>query len=197
MRRCRIPLATLLDAREGRLDPAAAARLDAHRAGGCDHCERRLAQLATLAADLRADALPDAPERALAAARQIFRDFRPAAPARIPFLARLVFDSRAAAPAFARRVGGDAVTRLFETDAHVVDLWEEDGTLMGQAFTLPERGALRPERALLVGDRAHTATLDGDAFVFVAVPAGRYTLQLEIGDALVRLPDLVVGAEDG
>jgi len=195
-----MPFEWLVDFYEGRTEEAAAAEIRAHLAAGCPVCEANLARLGRMLSALQAGDLLHVSESTLDRARALYRErFR--VPSRPALIARLVFDSRTdLAFAGARGGGEQAFQRLYCTDAHDIDLWQErtetgEWYLIGQA--LPKSGgqALAPEEALLTAadGRTLTAALDAREFHFPSVPPGVYALRLRLEGSEIILPDVVVG----
>lgn len=203
MRRCRMPFERLVDYREGHADAATVAEVRAHLGQGCAACEATLARLERTVSALRAGDLLHAPGSALERARALYRErFR--APVRPTLLARLVFDSRVNL-AFAGARGGEeqAFQRLYSTDAHDIDLWQERTEMGGWYLigqTLPKAGgeacSLVSATLTAADGRALDARIEAGEFHFPSVPPGVYqlTLRLPEPEREIIVPDVEVGA---
>lgn len=194
MHPCAMSLGDLTDYQDGRADDAVRARVAAHLRDGCPACERHLAWLAAMAEGIRQSGQMVSPSYSLEPARALYRE-RMQPQERTRWIARLVFDSRAAPAAAALRSSNQAAfQQLYATDEHDVDLWCEpqaDGTwyVIGQALPregeevpLPGGAELQSE-----GGEARAATLDGSEFHFEALPAGTYRVRIRLpqGDVVV------------
>jgi hypothetical protein len=195
---------TLADLEEGRLPQAEAARLGAH-AGSCASCRERLGWLSSYLPTLRQALARETPQpsaSAVAFARSLARRIPVSRPNPLVALrvARLVFDTRHAAPSGARGERDGAVQRLFETESHVIDLWEEREAsrqvyLIGQAHTRAEGAAAAPASATAIGmgGARQAARLDGAEFHFESLSPGNYHLHLCLPGEEALLMDLEIG----
>ena len=229
---CGTSLETLLDLYEGRIDDdPRAAETRRHVESGCAACRERLEWiarvLAVLPEALRADAAGAIPSpAALDYARGLARLLRPAtgggAAAIRRHVARLVSGGtpRPAAAAGARgSAAAPAVQRVFETDDHVISLWDEpdeDGGavggggaarryLIGQVYARgvgpdADRAALEFRSVVLLPAPAGSGDMreaerEGDEFHFGDVAPGVYLVRcvLSAGDEEILLPRVEVG----
>ena len=156
----------------------------------------------TLEDDLKAALgaeLPTVPHAALDAARTLFRE-RKRPPVRF---ATPLFDGRASL-SIAREGAGSSASfqRLFETEAHLIDVWEERGAkgesyLIGQVYDRAVGDALPLENVVLLAPSGETREVRTHEREWHApgVPAGKWSIQLwlEGGEALL-LSGLEVGA---
>lgn len=134
--------------------------------------------------------LPTVPRAALDAARALFRE-RKRPPVRV---ATPLFDGRASL-SLAREGAGPSASfqRLFETEAHLIDVWEERGAagesyLIGQVYDRAAGEALPLESAVLLAPSGETreARTQETEWHAPGVPAGSWSLQLwlEGGESL-------------
>ena len=142
--------------------------------------------------------LPSVPAPALDAARALFRERKRPAVRK----ARLLFDGRQGlSPA---RDGGPSASfqRLFETEAHLIDVWEErqssgESYLIGQVYDKAAGAAQAPESVVLLapdGEARAAKTVETEWHA-PGVPAGNWSLQLWLkGGAALVLDALEVGA---
>jgi hypothetical protein len=108
-------------------------------------------------------------------------------------VARLVSGSLATAR------GGEAQQRLYETESHLITLWDEGDSgasryLIGQVYA-KNSGPLVPESVMLFADKQKefNARQEGSEFHLARIAAGRYTLRCALADADIVLPDVEVG----
>jgi hypothetical protein len=137
------------------------------------------------------------PVAAMAAARGIFAERKEA---RHSLLARLLFDGRKGL-SLARDGGGTAsFQRLYETEMHLIDLWEErtgsKSYLIGQVYDKAGGETLAPDEALLLSTDGTTllTRAEGAEWHAEAVPAGRWAVQLWLGEQTLMLEEVEVGA---
>jgi hypothetical protein len=201
MNPCRMDYNTLLDYQEGRLDAATTERVRRHLQEGCTQCRRTLARLERLLSVLPEVDRLHAPASAIDRARVIYQECYHA-PERQPLMARLVFDSRTnLAFAGARCDESDAFQRLYVTDMHTIDLWEEKADanlwyLVGQVLLRGGRETVTLKGATLTPPYGAplTATLETEEFHIHVIPAGVYQLLLHLSEDEIVVPDVVVGA---
>lgn len=196
--RCTTSLETLLALRDDALPASEAAALRRHVDQGCPDCAERLAWLART---IPALAPPPTPSPAARAYVQSLARLLPRPEPR-PNLVRYIAEALApslrpaAIPAGAR--GGRTLQRLYETDAHLLTLWDEpDDTagryLIGQVYAR-EGGPLLPRDVVLLGAGAtRSADCEDSEFHLSAVPPGAYVLRCELDAAEIYIPRLVVG----
>lgn len=193
---CTISLEQLLDFSEGRLAPAARVALEQHLATGCATCQESLAWLGEALPALAP--LPPPSDAALRFARGLARLLPQPEPRpeRVSVLARLVPGS-GGAPLTAR--GAGTVQRLYETDEHLITLWDEAdraGTryLIGQVYAR-EGSPLVPEAVVLLPQEGagRTAEQEGSEFHAAGVPPGTYLLQCTLAAVEIYLPEVEVG----
>ena len=143
---CTITLEELTDYADGHSEAVNADRLRAHLSDGCPLCSERMALLAqglTALRDALTPPLAPIPAAARLYARALGRLTRPDSDETTGFLkrvARLVFDGGRPAPNLAYRgAEGSAVRtgvqRLYETEEHLVMLWEER-TQLGSSYLI-------------------------------------------------------------
>ncbi|MGC4047190.1 MAG: hypothetical protein QM758_25615 [Armatimonas sp.] len=137
------------------------------------------------------------PAAALAAARGLFSERQSERPG---LLARLLFDGRQGL-SLARDSGvTSSFQRLFETDTHLIDLWEErngqSSYLIGQVYDKAIGSALTPDTAILLASDGTTlcASAEGTEWHVGSVPAGLWSVQLYLGEDAVVLEAVEVGA---
>lgn len=211
MNRCFVTFELLMDYREGRADATTQARVRTHLDAGCDDCRERLAWLEAALPTLHAaltEAETPAPESLVAYARDLFRE-RTRAPERPSIrqvLARLLFDSRNAnSPALAgmRAVseGSRAYQCLYETEAYLIDLWEEHtpddrSYLIGQAYSKSDNRSVLPESVVLTTAENDllNASMEANEFHLPSVSSGTYQLRLRFPDEEILLNDVTVGS---
>lgn len=186
----------LLDYQEGRLSSTEKQALEQHLATGCPACQETLGWLATT---LSALTPPPAPSPEALAYTQGLARLLPgatAAPGRVPLIAWLVSGG---APAVAMARGGGAVQRLYETEHHLITLWDEADHaatryLIGQVYDR-DKGPLVPRAVSLLpthGD-ALQAEQEGSEFHLAQVAAGTYLLHCELENTDLYLPGVQVG----
>ena len=190
---------------EGRSDAATEATLRRHLHDGCPQCQERLAwarQFLPALHDAVQEASLSAPETALARARQIARDRRPApAPRLRERVAQLLFDSRRSLAAAPVRGGAEPeAQQLYATETHYIEIWSEatqDGKryLIGQAVTRDAKIPVRPRSATLVANdgRQIPASMEAAEFHLAFVEAGAYELRIHLEDEMIVLPEMQVG----
>jgi hypothetical protein len=205
MNQCQITFETLVDFYEGRTDTVLTRRLRRHLDQNCAECNRRLEWLGLFMPALHravTEETPVVPAAVLASARNIAR--QRSHKAQEPLLvrmARLVFDSRLAQPAFGARSGntGD-LQQVYSTDENDVDLWQERQTadnwyLIGQV--LPKDGGepITPAEVVLStpDGRRFTTLPEAEEFTVRDVPPGTYRVRLRLADQEIVLPDVIIG----
>jgi hypothetical protein len=151
--------------------------------------------------------LPNVSAAALELAQNIARERQPATAPLLVRLARLVFDSRQAQPAFgARNLEQGELQLVYSTEEYDVDLWQEHQQadrwyVIGQV--LPKEGGepLMPEQVTLSAietetpGRQFTAEADEGEFTAREVPAGTYEVRVRLSDQEIVLPDVVIGSQ--
>ncbi len=137
------------------------------------------------------------PAAAMAAAKDLFAELKQE---RRSVLAHLLFDSREGLSPARDSGGGTSFQRLFETETHLIDLWEERSRgrsyLIGQVYDKAEGAALAPESALLLSLEGTTlyASTEGTEWHLEGVPMGSWTVQLWLDDETIILDAVEVGA---
>lgn len=191
-----IPFSLIADIADGRASADNTTRTHLRE---CRRCASALAQLSGLITSLRTESLEEPPAEAVGAIKALFRSRRPrgAAPAPLPLLGLLRFDSARATPAFGLRTAATTERQLlFSAESYVVDVritptderWAVVGQILGPELT--GRGFVE---LLGQGFAAHIELgVDGE-FAFQPAPAGRYTLTISIDDGLIRLSDVELG----
>ena len=120
-------------------------------------------------------------------------------------LARLVFDNHSGfAPAAATRSGALAARhRLYETDAHYLDLWQDgpsDGSfyLIGQLYAKTGSRAVAPDRVRVLGPGGAEvdAGMRGLEMHISGLKAGLYDIVFETHDGALVAPAVDVGEAD-
>lgn len=139
---------------------------------------------------------PEVPEAALAAARNLFTERSQERP---NTLARLLFDSREGLSPARDSGGMGSFQRVFETETHLIDLWEERSGgrsyLIGQAYDKTSSVAEAPDSALLLGSNGTTlsASAEGTEWHLAGVPVGSWTVQLWLNGETIILDAVEVG----
>lgn len=205
-KKCNIPLETLLDYQEGRLDAAATAQMQTHLTE-CAACAAQLSAFGRLLPSMREAHRYHASESALERARALYRErfqeaAAPSLSERIALVARLLFDGRQnVALAGARGEAGESFHLVYGADGVDLDLWQEREVggvwaMFGQALRA-DGEAMTPESVSLQGVDGVTraATLEGSDFHLDAVSPGLYRLEIELPDAQIVVPELSIGAE--
>lgn len=139
---------------------------------------------------------PSPSTEAMAYVRSLARLLHPDPPART--VARLaVVGGLVAAGA---RGGGGGAQRVFETDDHVVTLWDEvedagSHYVIGQVYARGG-GALVPRAVhLLLPDASErAAACEGSEFHMEGIAAGTYLIRCTLDDAELIVPGVAVGA---
>jgi hypothetical protein len=199
---CSVTFEELVDYHEGR---SAAPRLGSHIKAGCSRCGERLAWLKLFLPALKAAVAepPPAPSpEALARVRRFARSGTESSPFAgfAVLVARLVFDGRSSAPVGTRSSEGEAFQRVYETDDHVINLWEEPASrtsyVIGQVYAREDGASLIP--ASVIGTESEgarwSAEIQDSEFHFPALPTGSYELRLCVWDREVRLEDVRIGS---
>ncbi len=199
MSSCGVRLDELLDYRESRLSPERQAWIAVHLDSGCRVCVVQTEWIDAFMPEFRR--VLDEPEpcpspRALAFAYGLARLIRPAESARVATLvqiARRFLDAPRLVPA--RDAASCANRQLYETDTHLIDLWDEidlDGShyVMGQAQRRGEGAAppIQVEAMNLSGAPPLRGAILGTEFHFEAVPAGVYHLRVVLEGTEILLP---------
>jgi hypothetical protein len=116
-------------------------------------------------------------------------------PSRPSLIARLVSGGQPLATAR----GGEAQQRLYETDQHLITLWDETDRhatryLIGQVYE-KEKGPLVPESVTLFSGSSteQAAQQEGSEFHVTRVAPGTYTLRCTLESADILLPEVEVG----
>ncbi|HEV2471245.1 MAG TPA: hypothetical protein VGS41_01175 [Chthonomonadales bacterium] len=201
---CTLPFDVLVDYWEGAADSATAERARLHLLGGCAVCSRRLDEIGRLLPALRKSGqFIHAPEPLISAASSLYRErhSNDRQPSLQVLIARLVYDSfRSPALTGARGDASRSCQRLFETDLHDVDIWEEsleDGSsyLIGQVFPRSGGPSIRPGRVELIqaGDTSVDSVPESSEFHLSPIKAGTYDLRLMLPDCNILLSHLRVG----
>jgi hypothetical protein len=206
MKNCLVPFEEIVNYYEGRDAASTQERVRRHLENGCERCRTRLVSLQQLLPALH-DAVKgeaiSAPEAALALARRIARDRRPA-PTHPPLrqrIAQLLFDSRQAlSPATARRTVGPKTQKLYATEDHYIEVWSErmpEGAcyLIGQTVAKSDNTPLRPQSVALLGPEGsrRQAIQEGNEFHLPAVADGSYRICIALEREEILLPEFVVG----
>ncbi|MCU1267110.1 MAG: hypothetical protein JWM21_3428 [Acidobacteria bacterium] len=191
-----IPFATLADLAEDKI-PAERNTLMQH-VTSCSSCSAELGRLTRLINLMREDTAEDAPRDVFAYAINIFQQ---RASTNEPSLVRrlvaaLSFDSANAAPAFGMRSGTAAVRQLlFAADKTDLDIRIEtmaDGLIVsGQVLGDTCVGG----EVTLAGPAATVSAPLNDLceFKLSSVPAGAYTLRVQLGEVELEIPHLELG----
>lgn len=203
---CAISLEQLLDLHEGRLDGEAAAALRRHLDAGCPACGERLRWIeGTLGAFPASFApVPEPSADALAYVKSLARLLQPPAGRGenlVRHIARLVFDGGSPrAPAEARSPGAPAAQRVFETEVHLITLWDEPEEAADQRYLIGQvyarSGTALPPRSvsLLLADAPEReAEIEGSEFHLPGVAPGVYLIRCRLDAAEVLLPRVEVG----
>lgn len=191
--------AILLNYLEDHLSAEERGRVDAHLAGPCWECARRLALLRTVLHSMKEDQTVAPPEDVLKRAADILRSRRDL-PERKPWLrvvAALRFDNRLQ-PAAALR--GPARTRqmLFTTEQVDIDLQIKPGRtdydLLGQMLSTRHSSETAPAFVSLQNDTGTllraTETDPLGQFAFRQIPSGRYELVFDFEKQEVAITGL-------
>jgi len=172
MNRCNISFETLANYIDGTATPAESERIAVHLAGGCTSCQKQVAILRQSQEALRSilspsDSAPsqDSQEFVRNLPRLRFQSalttnsrvpFGISIPAITRFVAQLI-DQQTLAPTSVRSASDQAsLQRLYETDDHLVSLWEEslpgeEGSyIIAQVYSRQESICLIPETVLFV-----------------------------------------------
>ena len=209
MSRCKITLEELTEYAAGACRPAEAARLSRHLEAGCAVCREQQASLEKITVALRG-ALTVAETPISAAARAYVRGLAylrsPAAPPQrqplLRWIAKLVAET---SPAFApaggvRGPGGSTSQWLYETEAHLVTLWEErrasaGSYVIGQIYLRQESVSLIPESILFTNSegKTWTAQQEGSEFHVAGLLPDTYLLQCWLGEGTLLLPHVRLG----
>lgn len=192
------PFERLADLAEGRIAPGDERALRAHLAA-CPTCAGEFAEVERVTNLMRADNSVDPPRDVLMSAVRLF-DSRPAREGVVAgvirrVVASLTFDSLAPGLAFGVRSSQTVASRQLIFSAGDVDVdlrlaatsegWAVSGQILGEC----------------AGGRAELSGADEEAgaraelnklceFALTPVPAGSYTLRLDLGDTLVEVPGL-------
>jgi hypothetical protein len=189
----------LTDLAEGRVDGAARANLAAH-VEGCATCAQSLSWLERALGTMRATLLEEPPPSVVSRAARLLRQRTAGdSPRRglIPMLARLLFDSGQSAGglAFGLRAGqATARQLLFSAGEYELELRIEPATdrwtISGQVLGACDGSGL----AEISGPTGRRAQLNEVCeFVLDELPAGSYALSVQLGDAQIDVPELLVG----
>lgn len=201
---CTISLEQLLDLHEDRLAALPAAELRRHLQTGCPACAERLRWIEeTLGALPAASApVPEPSADTLDYVRSLARLLRPAGrgDGLVRHVARLIFDGGAPrAMAEARSVIAPAAQRVFETEAHLITLWDEPEEadqryLIGQVYARAGAALLPRSVSLLLPDAPEReAAIEGSEFHLPGVTPGIYLIRCRLDTAEVLLPRVEVG----
>jgi len=192
---CGVSWETLLDYQEGTLSPPEHKALKQHLATGCAACEEAQSWLK---ATLPALAPPPTPSPEVLAYAQGLARLLPqasAAPRRVSLIASLL--SGGAPLATAR--GASAVQRLYETDQHLITLWDEAdsaGTryLIGQVYDKAQ-GPLIPQTVTLLPTHGEPreAQKEGSEFHAPRMATGTYLLRCVLESIDLYVPGVEVG----
>ena len=189
---------TLADLADGRL-AGFRARVPSAHAAACAPCGEALRWLGDARGILAAGAAAEPPRSALRRAFRIPLAARTAAAAEAvrTFVARLVFDSLAAAPSPALALRGGAPRHMvFEAGTWDLEISRVEDSLRGSLVPRDETGgagAPASGTAALYRGRRRVGEAFLDArgrFSLAGVPAGRYELRLEAEGSVVLVPDL-------
>jgi hypothetical protein len=193
-----IPFAELADLAEKRAAGDKATASQAH-ISDCSTCAQQLDWVGQVLELMRTDTAVDAPRDVLAYAVNIFRQQGAAQPSLLRrIVAALSFDSSSnLAPAFGVR-SGQAISRqlLYVAEENDIDIrltpedenWTVSGQVLGENCA---GGRIEIEGE---GEFATADLNDLCEFTLPAVPAGRYTLRLRLGNAEVEIPQLELRA---
>ena len=189
-----VPFARLADLVEGRLAPAERAETQAH-VGACRRCAERVAQLEKAVTLMRTDDSADAPRASVAAVLGLFRARRADAPSLVGrIVAALTFDSARLAPAFGVRSSRPTDSRqlTYTAGEHDIDL-RLTRAAEGWAITGQVLGDCAGGRAGVAGGESVELN-ELCEFSLGPLPAGSYSLMLDLPGALVEIPEISLEA---
>ncbi len=184
----------IMDLVEGRLSPEATADDWAHLAS-CTRCGSDRAFVEQTIGEMRTTQLEDARPQAIARAVALFRPAEPAPSPLRRLIAALTFDSGMAQPALAMRSSAPAARQVlleagpYDLDLRIVPsgaLW----TVSGQVLSPGTSG-----RVELRGSETASAALNAlGEFNLGPLPAGSYTLDVELADVAIEFSALELGS---
>jgi anti-sigma factor RsiW len=189
-----VPFARLADLVEGRLAAAERAETQAHVAA-CRRCAERVAQLEKAVTLMRTDDSTDAPRASVAAVLGLFTARRADAPSLAGrIVAALTFDSARIAPAFGVRSSRPADSRqlTYSAGEHDIDL-RLTRAAEGWAITGQVLGECAGGRAGVAGGESVELN-ELCEFSLGPLPAGSYSLMLDLPGALVEIPEISLEA---
>jgi anti-sigma factor RsiW len=191
-----IPFDRLVDLAEGCLSPDARAKVHAHTAA-CSRCATELAWLERVIGLMRANDYEEPPARVASNIARVFGSYSPlptSSPPRITAVLR--FDSAQLPLSAGRRAGSSDERQLLYT-AEALDLevrvarsgslWE----VSGQVLNADDPGLV--ELRSPAGEVRATLNEVGE-FLLTPVPAGQYTLTLQLTTVEIEIAGLEIGA---
>lgn len=193
-----LPFEKLADLAEGRLGGNERTKAEAHL-GGCERCAAQLARIEQTVSLMRTDESVDAPRDVLASVVGLFRQRAAASQERSlarRVLAALSFDSLQTAPAFGVRSGQAAARQmLFSAGDNDLDVrvqpsgesWVVSGQVLGECSG--GRVSLKGAETDAVAELNELCE-----FTLPPVPAGSYTLLLQLSEMEVEVPELQLRA---
>ncbi len=197
---CDISYQQRVDYHDKKLNTEERVWLEQHIEAGCILCRDSMVQIAQIVGALHASQLSHAPQSVLNRAYALFRPHM-ATQSLVQHIASLIFDSRTNQRlSFVRGEQSEAVQRLYETDRHRIDLWEEPQTeqrsyIIGQVAHKEDEETIAPMRVIAyteTGDGIE-ARLDSGEFHLPALTSGRYDIEVLIGEGEIFLAGIVVG----
>ena len=208
MSRCTITLEELTDYGAGACTPAEAARLRLHLESGCPVCRTQEAALDKVISALHdALTLSETPisESTRAYARSLSHLRPPVASAQRPPLLRWIATlvsgaGLTLAQAGVRGTEGSTSQWLYETEAHLITLWEErrgpvGSYVIGQIYRRQDSVSLIPESILFTGSSGATWTAhqkESEFHISDLLP-DMYLLQCWLDEGTLLLPQVRIG----